>query len=73
MIYLVESTEENSRLAGENIQVYDYLDGTLAFKYSHHSLRYQVFDKLEYINQGQIVDNKRLGTVLKLAQDKMDD
>ncbi len=52
MIYLVESTEENSRLAGENIQVYDYLDGTLAFKYSHHSLRYQVFDKLEYINQG---------------------
>ncbi len=73
MIYLVEPTEENSRLAGENIQVYDYPDGTLAFKYGHRSLRYQVFDKLECIDQGQIVDNKRLGTVLKLAQDKMDD
>lgn len=73
MIYLVEPTEKNSRLAGENIQVYDYPDGTLAFKYGHRSLRYQVFDKLECIDQGQIVDNKRLGTVLKLAQDKMDD
>lgn len=73
MIYLVEPTEENSLLAGGNIQVYHYSDGTLAFKYGHRSLRYQAFDKLECINQGQIVDNKRLGTVLKLAQDKMDD
>lgn len=73
MIYLVEPTEENSQIASENIQVYEYPDGTLAFKYGYRSLRYQVFDKLECINQGQIVDNKRLGTVLKLAQDKMDE
>ena len=26
-----------------------------------------------HIDQGQIVDNKRLGTVLKLTKDKMDD
>lgn len=29
-IYLVDPTEENSRIAGENIMVYDYPDGTLA-------------------------------------------
>lgn len=73
MIYLVEPTEENSHLADESIQVYDYPDGTLAFKHSHRSLRYQVFDKLDCIDQGQIVDNKWLGTVLKLVQNKMDD
>lgn len=73
MIYLVDPTEENSRIAGENIKVYDYPDGTLAFKYGYRSLTYQVFDKLDCIDQGQIVDNKRLGTVLKLAQDKMDE
>ncbi|EHI3196437.1 ISNCY family transposase, partial [Salmonella enterica] len=39
----------------------------------YRSLRYQVFDKLECIDQGQIVDNKRLGAVLKLAQSKMDE
>ncbi|MGQ0396030.1 ISNCY family transposase [Klebsiella pneumoniae] len=73
MIYLVEPTEENTRIAGENITVYDYPDGTLAFKYGYRSLRYQVFDKLECIDQGQIVDNKRLGAVLKLAQSKLDE
>ncbi|KXJ00622.1 hypothetical protein AN414_07760 [Serratia marcescens] len=72
MIYLVDPTEENSRIAGENIIVYDYPDGTLAFKYGHRALSCQAFDKLDCIDQGQVVDNKRLGTVLKLAQDKMD-
>lgn len=42
------------------------MDGTLAFKY-------RVFDKLECLEQGQIVNNKRLGAVLKLAQSKMDE
>lgn len=72
MIYLVEPTEENTRIAGENIKVFDYPDGTLAFKYGHRALSYQVFDKLDCIDQGQIVDNKRLGAMLRLAQDKMD-
>lgn len=53
--------------------VCDYPDGTLAVKYGYRSLNYQVFDKLECIDKGQIVDNKRLGAVLKLAQDKMDE
>ncbi len=52
MIYLVEPTEENTRIAGEKIKVYDYPDGTLAFKYGYHSLKYQVFDKLECVDQG---------------------
>ncbi|MBA2140351.1 helix-turn-helix domain-containing protein [Salmonella enterica subsp. houtenae serovar 44:z36,[z38]:-] len=73
MIYLVEPTEENTRIAGERITVYDYPDGTLAFKYGYRSLKYQVFDKLECVDQGQVVDNKRLGAVLKLAQSKMDE
>jgi hypothetical protein len=53
--------------------VYDYPNGTLAFKYGHRSLKYQAFDKLDCIDRGKIVDNKRLGAVLKLAQDKMDE
>jgi len=73
ILYLVEPTEENTRIAGEKIDVYDYPDGTLSFKYGYRVLQYQAFDKLACLNQGQIVDNKRLGAVLKLAQSKMDD
>lgn len=32
-----------------------------------------MFDKLECVDQGQIVDNKRFGAVLKLALSKMDE
>lgn len=64
MIYLVEPSEENTRIAGEKITVFDYPDGTLAFKYGYRSLKYQVFDKLECVDQGQIVDNGVRGPMM---------
>lgn len=73
VLYLMDPIEENSRLAGEKIKVLDYPDGTLAFQYGHRSLKCQAFDKLACVDQGQIVDNKRLGTVLRLAQVKQDE
>ncbi len=71
MLYLVDPTEENTRIAGEKIMVLDYPDGTLAFKYGYRILSYQVFDKLAIVDQGAIV--KRLGAVLKLAQIQQDE
>lgn len=73
MLYLVDPTEENTRIVGEKIRVLDYPDGTLAFKYGYRTLSYQVYDKLAIVDQGAIVDNKRLGAVLKLAQLKQDE
>ncbi|MDE1186326.1 MAG: ISNCY family transposase [Pantoea sp.] len=73
ILYLVEPSEENSRIAGEKIMAYDYPDGTLAFRYGSRMLKYRVFDKLASVSQGCIVDNKRLGAVLKLAQEKQDE
>jgi hypothetical protein len=68
----MDPRRKNSRLAGEKIKVLDYPDGTL-FHYGHRSLKCQAFDKLACVDQGQIVDNKRLGTVLRLAQVKQDE
>lgn len=73
MLYLVEPTEENARIAGEKIMAFDYPDGTIAFRHGNRTLRYQIFDKLACIDQGRIVDNKRLGAVLKLAQEKQEE
>lgn len=73
MLYLIDLNEENTRIAGENIMVLDYLYGTLAFKYGYRTLLYQVYDKLAIVDQGVIVDNKRLGAVLKLAQIHQDE
>lgn len=73
ILYLMDPTEENSRLAGEKIKILDYPDGTLAFHYGHRSLKCRAFDKLACVDRGQIVDNKRLRTVLRLAQVKQDE
>ncbi len=37
------------------------------------ALSAEAFDKLACVDRGQIVDNKRLGTVLRLAQVKQDE
>ncbi len=47
--------------------IYNYPDGLIDIKYLGYSLSYGIFDKLERINQGEMVKNKRLGAVLKLA------
>lgn len=72
ILYLMDTTEENSRLAGEKIKVLDYPNRALAFHYGHRSLTCQTFDNQARICQGQIVDNKRFGTVIRLAQVKQD-
>jgi len=39
-------------------------------QYGHRKLTFKIFDKLADVDQGQVVDNKRLGAVLKFAQQK---
>ncbi|MCD9492653.1 ISNCY family transposase [Photobacterium phosphoreum] len=70
VIYLIDPTEENQRLVHQVVKVLERPDGTIAIQYGHRKLGFKVFDKLEDVDQGQIVDNKRLGAVLKFAQAK---
>lgn len=53
MLYLVEPTEENTRIAGEKIKVYDYPDGTLAFKErAHLRLQDRLVGGLRFFRRG---------------------
>ncbi len=61
VVYLIEHKEENSRLAHENVKVLDYPNGDIAIVYGHRKLEFKTFDKLEHVQQTQIIDNKRLG------------
>ncbi len=70
VIYLIEDTEQNCRSVHENVKVLDYPNGDIAIVYGERKLKFKTFDKLENVQQAQIVDNKRLGQVLKFAQEK---
>lgn len=54
-MYLIEPTEQNTRIAGEKITVFDYPDGSIAFRHLYRPLGYKIFDKLASVDQGLVV------------------
>lgn len=70
IIYIIDPTEENTRLARETIKVLNYPDGRIALMYEHRKLSFKLFNKLVNVTQGQIVENKRLGHALKGIDEK---
>jgi hypothetical protein len=64
VLYLIED-KEKTRLANEVVKILDYPDGRIAVQYGER--------KLARVDQTQVVDNKRLGKVLRLAQEKQEE
>jgi transposase len=67
-IYLLADTPEMHRLIGKYIEVVEYPDGRIELRAGGTSLPYSTYDRLPQVNQGAIVENKRLGHVLQVAQ-----
>jgi Helix-turn-helix domain len=67
-LYLFEDEPENRRYIGKYLDVYQYPDGRIEIKAAATVLPYSTYDKLGTIDQGEIVENKRLGQVLQMAQ-----
>lgn len=71
VMYLIEDGEETRSLAGHYIDVYQYPDGRVALHAQGRALplQYRCLDRLSEIDQGAIVENKRLGHVLRVLQE----
>ena len=67
-LYLLPDVAAHRRLIGKYIDVYQFPDGRIEIRASGKTLPYTTYDKLGTIDQGEIVDNKRLGHVLRVAQ-----
>lgn len=67
-LYLLTETAETRKLASQYIEVYQYPDGKIEPRANGIALPYTIYDRLSEVDQGAIVDNKRLGHVLQLAQ-----
>lgn len=75
VLYLIEDTELSRRAIGKYIEIWHYPDGRKELRFNGTDLPYSTYDRLSEIDQGAIVDNKRLGRTLefiKLIQDKRD-
>lgn len=68
-IYMIEDTAEHRGLIGKYIDVYEYPDSRIELRATPSTaLPYVTYDRLPEVNQGAIVENKRLGHVLQVAQ-----
>ena len=68
VIYLLDDSPANRALAHNYLDVYEYPDGRIELRANGTALTYRQYDRLSDIDQGAIVDNKRLGHVLQIAQ-----
>jgi hypothetical protein len=67
-LYLLADNAANRRLIGKYIEVFQYPEGRIEIRVAGASLPYSIYDKLGAVDQGAIVDNKRLGHVLQIVQ-----
>ena len=66
--YLLPDLPESRKLIHRYIDVFEYPDGRIELRADGLSLNYVRFDELPFIDAGAIVENKRLGHALKVAQ-----
>jgi hypothetical protein len=70
VLYLIDPTCENQRLAGKRVTVVDYPDGRIKIRHEGRELAYREFDKLTHVHQGEVVTHKRLGAMLSMIADQ---
>ena len=69
VIYLITPGPETNAVAGQHVTVFDYPDGRFKIRFEGRELPYTVFDRLSQIRQADIVNSKRLGSVLTMARE----
>jgi hypothetical protein len=68
MMLILEPTPHARGLARKKVEVVNYPDGRFAVQFNGTSLPFRVFDKVQTVQPGTIVDNKRLSAVLAMVK-----
>ena len=68
VLYLIEPSRENEKLAGKRVMVVDFPDGRIQLEYEGRVLEYREFDKLTQVHQAEVTDSKRLGAMVAFAK-----
>ena len=62
------SPEVTRDLGGKRVTVYDYPDGRMEIRHQGRTLPYRTFDLVRRVDQGAVVENKRLTEALELCR-----
>jgi hypothetical protein len=68
VMYLLADTPEHRKLIDRYIEVWEYPDGRIELRVDGRVLACRQYDRLAEIDQGAVVEHKRLGHVLQVSQ-----
>jgi transposase len=68
-LYLLDDTPENRRLMNKYVEVFQFPDGRIEIRVAGRSVPYSRYDKLAEVDPTEVVESKRLGQVLRVAQE----
>jgi hypothetical protein len=66
-LYSLKETKDLRRYAGTYVDVYQFPDGRIEVRIRGASIPYPTFDKIGEIDQGAVVENKRLNHALRIS------
>jgi hypothetical protein len=70
MMLMLDPTPFARGLVRKKVDIVNYPDGRFAVQFEGTPLAFQVFDKIQTVEAGAIVENKRLGAVLALVKEQ---
>ena len=68
VMYLLDDTPENRKRVHRYIDVWEYPDGRIEIRADGEALPYREYDRLTEVDQGAVVEHKRLAHALAVAQ-----
>ncbi len=72
MMLMLDPTPLARGLACKTVDVVNYPDGRFAIQFEGVSLPFRKFDKIQTVEPGEIVENKRLGAALAMVKQHQD-
>lgn len=68
VMFLLEPSDLTKRLVRKKVEIYDYPDGRIEIRHQGLALPYRTFDRIRRVDQGAIVENKRLSEALEYCR-----
>jgi transposase len=68
VMYLLDDTPANRKLVHRYLEVWEYPDGRIELRADARVLSYREYDRLTEVDQGAVVEHKRLAHALAVAQ-----
>jgi hypothetical protein len=68
VMFILEPNEITRALARKKVTVYDFPDGRIEVRHQGLALPYPTFDRITRVDQGAIVENKRLSEALEMCR-----